>query len=137
MATFKSRSTLSDTSSTVLTDVNLYDVTTHAPGPAGRLPLQAEWLRDTASGDVFGWTQNAAMGWQPDQLGKDEYLILSTQGGIRAGDGTPVALGYHTGHWRSDSWPRRLRQNCSAWAPSRLPAMSAIRATGAPRARRA
>jgi len=26
-------------------------------------------------------------------------LILSTQGGIRAPDGTPIALGYHTGHW--------------------------------------
>jgi dihydroxyacid dehydratase/phosphogluconate dehydratase len=78
---------------------NLYDVSTHAPGPAGRLPLPAEWLRDTASGNVFGWTQDAAMGWSPDQLGKDEFLILSTQGGIRASDGSPIALGYHTGHW--------------------------------------
>src|SRR6202050_5698115 len=25
--------------------------------------------------------------------------MLSTPGGIRAADGTPVALGYHTGHW--------------------------------------
>jgi xylonate dehydratase len=78
---------------------NLYEVNTHAPGPEGRLPLQADWLRDTASGNVFGWSQAAAMGWSPDQLGKDEYLILSTQGGIRAPDGTPIALGYHTGHW--------------------------------------
>jgi putative YjhG/YagF family dehydratase len=39
------------------------------------------------------------MGWSPDQLGRPEFLILSTQGGIRASDGTPVALGYHTGHW--------------------------------------
>ncbi len=78
---------------------SLYEVKTHAPGPAGRLPLQADWLRDTASGNVFGWSQAAAMGWSPDELGKDEYLILSTQGGIRAPDGTPVALGYHTGHW--------------------------------------
>ena len=68
-------------------------------GPAGRLPLQADWLRETASGNVFGWTQDAAMGWDPAQLGKDEFLILSTQGGIRAADGTPIALGYHTGHW--------------------------------------
>jgi putative YjhG/YagF family dehydratase len=80
-------------------DRNLYDVKTHAPGPAGRLPLQADWLRQTASGNVFGWTQNAAMGWDPAQLGKDEFLILSTQGGIRGMDGSPVALGYHTGHW--------------------------------------
>ena len=80
-------------------DKNLYAVRTHAAGPAGRLPFQADWLRDTASGNVFGWTQDAAMGWSPDQLGKPEFLILSTQGGIRAPDGTPIALGYHTGHW--------------------------------------
>ena len=77
----------------------LFDVKTHASGPAGRLPLQPDFLRNAPSGDIFGWTQDAAMGWSPDQLGKDEYLILSTQGGIRAADGTPIALGYHTGHW--------------------------------------
>jgi len=26
-------------------------------------------------------------------------LILSTSGGVRAPDGTPIALGFHTGHW--------------------------------------
>src|SRR5512143_2345075 len=82
-----------------ISDERLYEVETHAPGPAGRLPLDPDWLRDTASGNVFGWTQDAAMGWDPALLGKDEFLILSTQGGIRAEDGTPVALGYHTGHW--------------------------------------
>jgi putative YjhG/YagF family dehydratase len=51
------------------------------------------------SGDLFGWTQNAGMGWDPALLGGKEFLILSTHGGIRAADGTPVALGYHTGHW--------------------------------------
>jgi putative YjhG/YagF family dehydratase len=80
-------------------DQNLYAVKTHAVGPPGRLPLQADWLRDTASGNVFGWTQDAAMGWRADQLGRNEFLILSTQGGVRAPDGTPIALGYHTGHW--------------------------------------
>ena len=80
-------------------DDDLYNVQTHAPGPAGQLPLDAAWLTESASGDVFGWTMDAAMGWNPDQLGKDEFLILSTQGGIRAPDGTAVALGYHTGHW--------------------------------------
>jgi xylonate dehydratase len=78
---------------------DLYDVKTHASGPAGRLPLQPDFLRDTPSGNVFGWTQDAAMGWSPSDLGRDEYLILSTQGGIRASDGSPIALGYHTGHW--------------------------------------
>lgn len=80
-------------------DPGLYDIQTHAPGPAGQLPLQADWLINSPSGDVFGWTMDAAMGWTPDQLGRKEFLILSTQGGIRAPDGTPIALGYHTGHW--------------------------------------
>lgn len=80
-------------------DPNLYDVRTHAPGPAGRLPLQADMLRDSPSGDVFGWMQDAGMGLKPERLGGKEFLILSTQGGIRAPDGTPIALGYHTGHW--------------------------------------
>jgi len=82
-----------------VSDQSLYDVKTHASGPPGRLPLQADWLREAPSGDVFGWTQDAAMGWRADQLGRNEFLILSTQGGVRAPDGTPVALGYHTGHW--------------------------------------
>jgi putative YjhG/YagF family dehydratase len=44
-------------------------------------------------------TQNAGMGWDPRELGRPQYLMLSTQGGIRAADGRPIALGYHTGHW--------------------------------------
>ncbi|HXD08439.1 MAG TPA: YjhG/YagF family D-xylonate dehydratase [Anaerolineales bacterium] len=82
-----------------LPNENIFDVQTHASGPTGRLPLQPDFLTNAASGDVFGWTQDAAMGWSPSDLGKDEYLILSTQGGIRASDGSPIALGYHTGHW--------------------------------------
>jgi putative YjhG/YagF family dehydratase len=39
------------------------------------------------------------MGWNPAELCQKEFLILSTQGGIRAPDGQPIALGYHTGHW--------------------------------------
>ena len=68
-------------------------------GPAGALPLTAEMLRERPSGDLFGWTQNAGMGWNPSALGGKEFLMLSTHGGIRAPDGTPIALGYHTGHW--------------------------------------
>ena len=51
------------------------------------------------SGDLFGWTEDMGMGWRPDALGGKEILILSTHGGIRDADGTPIALGYHTGHW--------------------------------------
>src|SRR5437879_6428236 len=81
------------------TDPSLYDVHTHAVGPSGSLPLTDELLREAPSGDLFGWTQDVGMGWQPAELGRKEFLILSTQGGIRAPDGRPVALGYHTGHW--------------------------------------
>ncbi len=80
-------------------DPSIYEIKTKAPGPKGFLPLTPEMLRTRPSGDIFGWTQDAGMGWNPAELGGDEYLILSTQGGIRAEDGTPVALGYHTGHF--------------------------------------
>jgi putative YjhG/YagF family dehydratase len=80
-------------------DSSLFDIETHVPGPAGSLPFTAEMLRERPSGDLFGWTQNAGMGWEPAALGGREVLILSTHGGIRAPDGTPIALGYHTGHW--------------------------------------
>ncbi len=56
-------------------------------------------LLERPSGDIFGLTQNAGMGWEPSELGRPQFLMLSTQGGIRAPDGRPVALGYHTGHW--------------------------------------
>jgi putative YjhG/YagF family dehydratase len=80
-------------------DPSVYRVTTKARGPAGRLPLTEAMLRDAPSGDLFGLTQDVGMGWDPAELGRREFLILSTQGGIRAPDGRPVALGYHTGHW--------------------------------------
>jgi putative YjhG/YagF family dehydratase len=76
-----------------------YEVRTKAPGPPGRLPLTAQTLSERPSGDIFGLTQNAAMGWDPAELARKSFLILSTQGGVRAPDGQPIALGYHTGHW--------------------------------------
>src|SRR5262245_45877480 len=85
--------------SLVETDPALLDVRTRAAGPAGSLPLTEELLRNAPSGDLFGLTLDAGMGWNPAELGRKEFLILSTQGGIRAPDGKPVALGYHTGHW--------------------------------------
>lgn len=72
---------------------------THAPGPSGKLPLSDDILRHWTSGDIFGLTQSVGMGFDPRRVLGDQYLILSTQGGIRNPDGTPVALGYHTGHW--------------------------------------
>jgi putative YjhG/YagF family dehydratase len=77
----------------------IYEVATRAPGPSGRLPFTAEMLRERPSGDLFAWSQDVGMGWDPAKLGGREFLILSTQGGIREPDGAPLALGYHTGHW--------------------------------------
>jgi putative YjhG/YagF family dehydratase len=77
----------------------IYQIMTKAAGPPGELPLTEEMLRQAPSGDIFGWTQNAGMGWNPRELGRKQFLILSTQGGLRAPNGEPIALGFHTGHW--------------------------------------
>jgi len=77
----------------------IYQIQTKAAGPAGSLPLTDAMLRELPSGDLFGLTQNAGMGWPPTEMLGPQFLILSTQGGVRAPDGTPIALGYHTGHW--------------------------------------
>jgi xylonate dehydratase len=78
---------------------DIYRLATKAAGPAGSLPLDAELLRERPSGDIFGLSQNVGMGWDPAEAGRKQFLILSTQGGLRAPDGKPIALGYHTGHW--------------------------------------
>lgn len=70
-----------------------------ASAKEGHLPLTADMLLNEPSGNLFGLTQNVGMGWLPAEAGKDQYLILSTLGGLRAEDGSPIALGYHTGHW--------------------------------------
>ena len=80
-------------------DDGIYNVTTNAPGPQGRLPLTRNLLADAPSGDVFGMSQSVGMGWEPSKSDREQFLLLSTQGGIRASDGTPIALGYHAGHW--------------------------------------
>ena len=78
---------------------DLFNVLTHGSGPEGALPIDEKMLLDLPSGDLFGMTQNAGMGWDPNQLLRDQILVLSTQGGIRSESGQPIALGYHTGHW--------------------------------------
>jgi len=83
----------------VRSDPSLWEIQTVGAGPQGQLPLTAEMLLESPSGDIFGLTQNAGMGWDPRELGRPQFLMLSTQGGIRASDGKPIALGYHTGHW--------------------------------------
>ena len=76
-----------------------WNIVSVAAGPQGSLPLTQELLLKAPSGNLFGWTQNAGMGWTPGQMGRPEFLVLSTAGGVREPDGTPLALGYHTGHW--------------------------------------
>src|SRR5947209_15443962 len=94
-----STATASEFASLVEADSRLYELQTRSAGPAGSLPLTEELLRNAPSGELFGMSQDVGMGWNPAELNRPEFLILSTQGGIRAPDGTPVALGYHTGHW--------------------------------------
>jgi putative YjhG/YagF family dehydratase len=81
------------------TPESAYQLVSTVPGPRGALPLTDDLLRHAPSGDLFGWTQNVGMGWNPALLGGKEFTILSTHGGLRAEDGTPVALGFHSGHW--------------------------------------
>ncbi len=80
-------------------DESTYDVATHAPGPAGELPLTGDVLGSTPSGHLFGMIQDVGMGWEPSRVNADAFLLLSHQGGIRGTDGKPIALGYHTGHY--------------------------------------
>ncbi len=68
-------------------------------GPRGSLPVDQETLRNAPSGDLFGMTEDAGMGWSPSELDRQQFLILSTRAGLRGSDGRPLALGYHTGHW--------------------------------------
>ena len=81
------------------TEEEIFQVRTKSSGPAGSLPLTEEMLLKSPSGDLFGLTQNVGMGWNAAESGRRQFLILSTQGGLRAPDGKPIALGYHTGHW--------------------------------------
>ena len=74
-------------------------ILTHARGPSGSVPFTEDFLTNGSSGDHFGMTQNAGMGWNPVELLRKQFVILSTAGGLRQPDGTPIALGLHTGHF--------------------------------------
>ena len=84
-------------------DPEIFDLETSSNGPKGSLPLTEEMLLHAPSGDIFAMSQNAGMGWNPAELNQKQFLIVSTQGGLRAEDGSPVALGFHTGHWEIGS----------------------------------
>jgi len=80
-------------------DEAMYDVATSGPGPAGELPVTGELLSGAPSGDLFALVQNVGMGCDPERATDEAFLLLSHQGGIRATDGKPIALGYHCGHF--------------------------------------
>ncbi|WP_298574820.1 YjhG/YagF family D-xylonate dehydratase [uncultured Luteimonas sp.] len=92
----------------------LLNTRTSGEGPTGSLPIDADTLRDAPSGHLFGMTQNAGMGWRAAEVARDPYLIVSTQGGLRAEDGQPVALGLHTGHWELDQMVRTAANTFAA-----------------------
>ena len=75
------------------------------------------------SGNLFGLSMNVGMGWDPAHVLGPEVLILSTHGGLRAEDGSPIALGFHTGHWEVGS--------LVAEAARELKALSAVPFAGA------
>ena len=80
-------------------DDGIYNIATNASGPQGDLPLTENLLVDSPSGDIFGMSQDAGMGWQPSELLREQFLLISTQGGISTDKNTPIALGLHTGHF--------------------------------------
>lgn len=81
---------------------DIYQIRTHASGPQGELPLTPDMLINRPSGDIFGMTMNAGMGWAPDELNRDGVLLLSTLGGLRGPEGKPAALALHQGHYELD-----------------------------------
>ncbi len=61
-------------------DDAFYAVITHAAGPQGALPLTPQMLMESPSGNLFGMTQNAGMGWDANKLTGKEVLIIGTRG---------------------------------------------------------
>jgi putative YjhG/YagF family dehydratase len=80
-------------------DSRIYDIATNAPGPKGELPLIEDAIANSPSGYIFGMSHDVGMGWEPAEATREQFLLISTQGGIRADDGRPIALGFHAGHY--------------------------------------
>ena len=74
----------------VLSDADPGPVRTRGRGPGRPPPPRRRRCCATApSGDLFGLTQNAGMGWDPAEATRTPYLVLSTLGGLRGEDGRP------------------------------------------------
>ena len=76
-----------------------FEFETHSEGPTGSLPFTSDILINESSGFHFGMSQSAGMGWDPAELLRKHFLVLSTSGGLREHNGKPIALGLHTGHF--------------------------------------
>lgn len=118
-------------------DDAFYAVITHAAGPQGALPLTPQMLMESPSGNLFGMTQNAGMGWDANRLTGKEVLIIGTQGAFAPGTDARLRWATTPGTGKSVCRCRRRRRRSRATAGSRLLPSSAIRATGALRARTA
>src|SRR5204863_469321 len=84
---------------------------TKARGPEGRLPITPEMLLTEPSGNLFGMTQDAGMGWNPADVNRAQVLIVSTQGGRRSMARTPVRSRRlaHASRTVSSPWKTRRR----------------------------
>ena len=81
---------------------DLYKAAARADGPQGKLPLTGEMLKESPSGNIFGLTINAGMGWEPEKLSQGDVLIVSTRGGLKDAAGNTLAVGLHNGHFDLD-----------------------------------
>ena len=115
------------------TDQSIYEVTTKADGPSGSLPLTNEMLTDWPSGDLFGLTQNAGMGWTATEVARDPYLILSTQGGLAGPMASRSRWAITRATGKLASWFKRPPRSCGGSMSSHLPAWFPTPATAGPR----
>ncbi len=83
-------------------------------GPEGSLPITPEMLLTQPSGNLFGLTQNAGMGWDPARLLDPEFLILSTHGGCAPRMERPSRSASIPGTGRLGCWWPRLRASCAS-----------------------
>ena len=128
----------------------ILDVQTIAAGPkdvlgTGRLPISRKTFlaAETGTADIFTESMAAAMGWsgtgqltgRAKKLDRD-FLIISTQGGLRGDDGEAIALGAHTGHWELGLVAKEAARNLPGWGKSRFTCRWRTSATAAGRGSR-
>ena len=77
-------------------DETIFEIRTNSTGPDGTIELTDDILKHAPSGNLFGLSQNAGMGWNPKDFLGPQFLILNSHGGIRE-DGSPLLL---IRHWK-------------------------------------